>query len=50
MNPEAVNELAEIAERLAPAAPGYRHQRLFSERDFDFLGGCRFTCRLCYHK
>lgn len=35
MEPEAVNEIAEIAERLAPDAPSYRHQRLFSERDFD---------------
>ena len=30
-----MNEIAEIAERLAPDAPNYRHQRLFSERDFD---------------
>ena len=35
MEPEAVNEIAAIAERLAPDAPNYRHQRLFSERDFD---------------
>jgi hypothetical protein len=35
MEPEAVNEVANIAERLAPDAPHYRHQRLFSERDFD---------------
>jgi hypothetical protein len=33
--PETVNEIAAIAERLAPHAPHYRHQRLFSERDFD---------------
>jgi hypothetical protein len=35
MEPEAVNEIAEIAERLAPDAPNFRHQRLFSEREFD---------------
>jgi hypothetical protein len=35
MEPEAVNEIAAIAERLKPDAPNYRHQRLFSERDFD---------------
>lgn len=33
--PEMVNEIATIAESLAPDAPIYRHQRLFSERDFD---------------
>jgi hypothetical protein len=35
MKPETVNEIAILAERLAPDAPHYRHQRLFSERDFD---------------
>ncbi|MBI3301879.1 MAG: hypothetical protein HYZ72_07350 [Deltaproteobacteria bacterium] len=35
MNPEAMNEIAAIAEKLAPNSPNYRHQRLFSARDFD---------------
>ncbi|VVB72415.1 Uncharacterised protein [uncultured archaeon] len=35
IKPEDVNEIATIAERLAPNTPIYRHQRLFSERDFD---------------
>lgn len=35
MKPEQVNELAAVAERLAPGAPGLRHQRLFSERDYN---------------
>ncbi|MBU4201559.1 MAG: hypothetical protein KKB85_00190 [Candidatus Altiarchaeota archaeon] len=35
MKPEIVNEIAVIAENLAPDAPIYRHQRLFSEHDFD---------------
>ena len=35
MEPGAVSEIAAIAKRLAPDAPHYRHQRLFSERDFD---------------
>ena len=35
MKPDEVNEIATIAERLAPNTPIYRHQRLFSERDFD---------------
>jgi hypothetical protein len=35
MEPEAVNEIAAIAERLKPDTPHYRYQRLFSERDFD---------------
>jgi hypothetical protein len=35
MTPETVDEIAAIAERLAPDAPHYRYQRLFSERDFD---------------
>src|SRR5262249_54573861 len=34
MTPETVDEIAAIAERLAPDAPHYRYQRLFSERDF----------------
>lgn len=35
MKPEVVNEIAAVAESLAPDAPIYRHQRLFSGRDFD---------------
>lgn len=35
MKPEQVDEIASIAERLSPTAPFFRHQRLFSERDFD---------------
>ncbi len=35
MKPAVVNEIAAVAENLAPDAPIYRHQRLFSERDFD---------------
>jgi hypothetical protein len=35
MNPNLVNEIASVAERLAPVAPIFRYQRLFSERDFD---------------
>jgi hypothetical protein len=35
MKPEVVNKIAEITESLAPDTPFYRHQRLFSERDFD---------------
>ena len=35
MKSKAVNEIAAVAEGLAPDAPYYRHQRLFSERDFD---------------
>ena len=35
MKPDAVNEIAAVAEELAPDAPIYRHQRLFSERDFE---------------
>jgi hypothetical protein len=35
MKPEVVNEIAAVAESLSPDAPIYRHQRLFSERDFD---------------
>jgi hypothetical protein len=35
MKAEQVDKIAAIAERLAPKAPAFRHQRLFSERDFD---------------
>jgi hypothetical protein len=35
MKPEVVNEIAAVAESLTPDAPIYRHQQLFSERDFD---------------
>lgn len=35
MKPEQVNKIAAVAENIAPDAPIYRHQRLFSERDFD---------------
>jgi hypothetical protein len=35
MKPEQVDKIAALAERLAPDAPAFRHQRLFSERDFD---------------
>jgi len=35
MKPEVVNEIDTVAEGLAPDAPIYRHQRLFSERDFE---------------
>lgn len=35
MKPEQVDKIADLAERLAPDAPTFRHQRLFSERDFD---------------
>jgi hypothetical protein len=35
MNPNVVNEIAAVAEKLAPSAPIYRHQRLFSERDHE---------------
>lgn len=35
MKPEIVNQIAAVAETLAPDAPIYRHQRLFSERDHD---------------
>ncbi len=30
-----LDKIAALAERLAPDAPAFRHQRLFSERDFD---------------
>lgn len=35
MAPRQVDELAALADRLAPSTPLFRHQRLFSERDFD---------------
>ena len=35
MKPEQVDKIAALAARLAPDAPAFRHQRLFSERDFD---------------
>jgi hypothetical protein len=35
MRPEQVDEIGVLADRLAPDAPAFRHQRLFSERDFD---------------
>jgi hypothetical protein len=34
MKPEQVDKIAAVADRLAPDAPAFRHQRLFSERDF----------------
>jgi hypothetical protein len=39
MKPEQVNKIAALAERLAPNAPAFRHQRLFSEHDFDLCEG-----------
>lgn len=35
MRPQQVEKIASIADWLAPDAPFFRHQRLFSERDFD---------------
>ncbi len=35
MKPEQVDRLAEIADRLLPDTSEFRHQRLFSDRDFD---------------
>lgn len=35
MQSEQVDKIAALAEQLAPTAPAFRHQRLFSERDFD---------------
>ncbi|MHB1353014.1 MAG: hypothetical protein ACYCWA_06845 [Thiobacillus sp.] len=35
MKPEQIDRVASVADRLAPDAPAFRHQRLFSERDFD---------------
>jgi len=39
MKPKVVDDIAVIAEKLAPNSPIYRHQRLFSERDFDLYEG-----------
>ena len=35
VKPEQVKRVAAVADRLAPQTPAVRHQRLFSERDFD---------------
>lgn len=35
MKPELVDRIASVADQLAPDAPFFRHQRLFSERDFE---------------
>lgn len=35
MNMEQVDKIAALADQLAPDAPAFRHQRLFSERDSD---------------
>lgn len=35
MNPNLVDKIAAVAERLAPESPAFRHRRLFSDRDFD---------------
>jgi len=35
MEPEQVNKIAALAERLAPEAPALRYRRLFSEQDFN---------------
>ena len=35
MKPEQVNKIADVAERLTPQTPSLRHQRLFSEREFE---------------
>jgi hypothetical protein len=37
MKPDVVNEIASVADLLAPAAPFYRHQRLFGERELDLF-------------
>jgi hypothetical protein len=37
MSSDQLDRIAAVAERLAPQAPFFRHQRLFSERDFDLL-------------
>lgn len=37
MKPDEVNGIASVAEKLVPANPIYRHQRLFIERDFDLF-------------
>ena len=33
MKPDEVNEIASVAEKLIPATPFYRHQRLFIRRE-----------------
>ena len=35
MKPEALDRITAVAEKLAPDTPMYRHQRLFSEREFN---------------
>jgi len=35
LKPEQVDKIASVAARVAPNSPGFRYQRLFSERDFD---------------
>jgi hypothetical protein len=35
MEKETIDKIAALADQLAPNAPSFRHQRLFSERDFD---------------
>ena len=35
MQPARIDKIAALADQLAPSAPIFRHQRLFSERDFD---------------
>jgi hypothetical protein len=37
MKPERINKIAALAERLAPDVPFFRHQRLFSDADFDLF-------------
>lgn len=37
MKPEQVNKIAALAERLRPNAPFFRHQRLFTDADFDLV-------------
>ncbi len=37
MRPELVGRVEVCADRLAPSGPFFRHQRLFSERDFDLF-------------
>lgn len=37
MRPEQVDRIAEIAERLAPVAPEFRHQRLFGEQELELF-------------
>ncbi|MGA9348562.1 MAG: hypothetical protein WBW48_07135 [Anaerolineae bacterium] len=35
MKPEQIEKIAALADRLAPDEPFFRHQRIFSERDFE---------------